>query len=146
MRIAFDLDNTLIRGDFDFPLEEPKKYFFSKISSYEPLREGTHEIFKYCQNKNWETWVYTSSYRSTFYIRKLFWLYNIHLHGVVNQYIHDKYVKVRSTKYPPTFNIDLLVDDSEGVKIEGERFGFKTLWIKPEDYDWQKRIKNQLFR
>lgn len=74
MKVAFDLDNTLIRNEYNFPTEKPKKYFFAKFLSFEELREGTFEIFKFCKQQNWETWIYTTSFRNTFYIRKVFWL------------------------------------------------------------------------
>lgn len=57
-------------------------------------------------------WVYTTSYRSAGYIRRLFWLHGIRLAGVVNQTRHEREVRVRATKYPPQFGIELLVDNS----------------------------------
>ncbi len=78
------------------------------------------------------------------YIRWLFWLHGIWLAGVVNQARHAREVRVRSTKYPPQFGIDLLIDDSEGVRIEGERHGFEVLVINPTDADWVAKVQARL--
>jgi hypothetical protein len=144
MKIAFDLDGTLIRSDFDFELETPKHHFLSKILKYEKLRLGTPAIFDFCKKNGCETWVYTSSYRNTFYIRTVFWLYGIRLDGVINGQMHTENVKKSVSKYPPAFGIDVLVDDSEGVKIEGERHNFKVIWLKPNDGNWVETVKNKL--
>ncbi|SMB97271.1 hypothetical protein SAMN00120144_0331 [Hymenobacter roseosalivarius DSM 11622] len=48
MRIAFDLDNTLIRCGYDFPLEKPKRAMLAKLLGKEELRQGTKEIIDYC--------------------------------------------------------------------------------------------------
>ena len=98
----------------------------------------------YCQRLGWEVWVYTTSYRSAGYIRRLFWLHGIRLAGVVNQARHDREVRVRSTKYPPQFGIDLLVDDAPGVAVEGERYGFAVLVVSPTDAEWAAKVKARL--
>jgi phosphoserine phosphatase len=144
MRIAFDLDNTLIRGAHDFALETPKRRFWARLLGKESLRSGVAELVAHCQRQGWEVWVYTTSYRSAGYIRRLFWLHGIRLADVVNQARHDREVRVRSTKYPPQFGIDLLVDDSEGVRIEGERYGFEVLVISPTDAQWAAKVQARL--
>jgi hypothetical protein len=144
MKVAFDLDGTLIRSNYDFQTEKPEKKLFAKLFKVQELRIGTTEIFEYCKQQNWETWVYTTSTRSTFQIRTLFWLYNIHLNGIVNQQIHSKKVNIGSSKYPPSFGIDVIIDDSKGVEIEGERFNFETILINPESENWVEEIKLKL--
>ena len=144
MRIAFDLDNTLIRGAHPFALEMPKRRFWARLLGKESLRAGIAELAAYCQRQGWEVWVYTTSYRSAGYIRRLFWLHGIGLAGVVNQARHMREVRVRSTKYPPQFGIDLLVDDAPGVGLEGTRYGFEVLVISPEDTEWVARVKARL--
>lgn len=146
MRIAFDLDNTLIRGEHDFALETPMRKLWARLLSKESLRAGIIELATYCQQQGWEVWVYTTSYRSPWYIRRLFWLYGIRLAGVVNQARHNQEVTVRSTKYPPQFGIDLLLDDSEGVRLEGERYGFAVLVISPTDTEWVGKMKARIAR
>ena len=144
MRIAFDLDNTLIRCGHDFPLATPQRRIWARLLSNEQLRYGIKELTDYCCQRNWEVWVYTTSYRSAWRIRRLFWLHGIRLDGVVNQQRHDREVKARCTKYPSSFGIDLLVDDSEGVRIEGERHGFRVLVIRPEDERWTEKVRAAL--
>jgi hypothetical protein len=144
MRIAFDLDNTLIRNDFDFPLAVAQWPLLQKLLQTEPLRLGIQELFAFCRARRWEVWIYTTSYRSPFYIRKLLWVYGLQVDGIVNQARHTQQVKVRSTKHPPTFGIDLLIDDSRGVQLEGERFGFNVIQIEPNDFGWVDTIQSHL--
>jgi hypothetical protein len=144
MRIAFDLDNTLIRGAHAFALEQPTRRSWARLLGKESLRAGVAELVAHCQRQGWEVWVYTTSYRSAGYIRRLFWLHGIRLAGVVNQARHEREVRVRSTKYPPQFGIDLLVDDAPGVGLEGERHGFAVLVIDPADAEWVAKVKARL--
>lgn len=140
MRLAFDLDNTLIRCGHDFPLERLQHNYLAWLLGRESLRQGIAELAEYCRQQDWEVWVYTTSYRSTWHIRKLFWLHGINLNGVVNQQRHRREVAARCTKHPPSFGIDLLIDDSEGVRIEGERHGFRVLVVAPEDVCWTEKV------
>jgi len=144
MRVAFDLDNTLIRNDFNFPLALAERPFLQKLLQTEPLRLGVRELFAFCRSQGWEVWIYTTSYRSPFYIRKMLWVYNLRVDGVVNQARHDQRVRVRSTKHPPTFGIQVLIDDSHGVQLEGERFGFPVIQIDPHDASWVTTVQSQL--
>lgn len=140
MRLAFDLDNTLIRCGHDFPLATPQRRILARLLSNEQLRHGIKELADHCRQRGWEVWVYTTSYRSAWRIRRLFWLYGIRLDGVVNQQRHDREARTRCTKHPPSFGIDLLIDDSEGVRIEGERHGFWMLVVAPEDARWAEKV------
>ena len=49
-----------------------------------------------------------------------------------------------SSKFPPAFNFHIHIDDLKGVGIEGEKYGFKTIIIKPSDKDWIIKINNKL--
>jgi len=144
MRIAFDLDNTLIRGGHDFPHEIPHRRFWAKLIGGEQLRQGIRELAAHCRSQGWEVWVYTTSYRIAWAIRRLFWLYGISLDGIVNQHRHDREVQARCTKHPPSFGIDLLIDDSEGVRIEAGRHGFRMLVVAPEDEQWVEKVEAAL--
>ncbi|WP_211339455.1 hypothetical protein [Hymenobacter perfusus] len=141
VRLAFDLDNTLIRNNYLFPLEQPRWPLLARLFGGEGLRQGIVQAARFCRAQGWEVWVYTTSYRSAWYIRRLFWLHGIRLDGVVNQQWHDRHVRVRCTKHPPTFGINLLVDDSEGVRLEGERYGFRVLVAPPEDAEWVAAVR-----
>ncbi|HEX8505398.1 MAG TPA: hypothetical protein VF630_08525 [Hymenobacter sp.] len=141
MRIAFDLDNTLIRCGHDFPLEQPQRRVWARLLGSEQLRRGIKDLADCYHQHGWEVWVYTTSYRGAWRIRRLFWLHGIRLDGVVNQQRHDREVRARCTKHPPSFGIDLLVDDSAGVRIEGERHGFRVLVVAPGDVQWTEKVQ-----
>jgi hypothetical protein len=70
----------------------------------------------------------------------------VRLEGAVNADVHEQQVKLPPgpyyppSKYPPAFGIDLHIDDSEGVGIEGKRFHFEVLVISPRDAEWTSRI------
>ena len=144
MGLAFDLDNTLIRCGHDFPLATPQRRILARLLGNEQLREGTKELTDCCRQRGWEVWVYTTSYRSAWRIRCLFWLHGIRLDGVVNQQRHNREVRARCTKHPPSFGIDLLIDDSEGVRIESERHVFRVLVVAPDDMRWAEKIQKAL--
>ena len=76
----------------------------------------------------------------------MLWVYGLRIDGVINQTRHTKHVSVRSTKHPPTFGIDVLIDDSKGVELEGQRFGFPVIQIEPTDATWVAAIQAQLQR
>lgn len=136
MRIAFDLDGTLIPCGYDFPTNSKLPKSIANFCGLEPLREGTIELMQFFQQQGDEVWIYTTSYRNTAYLRFLFLLYGIKLKGVVNQAVHDRQLRrlpkaPRCSKYPPAFGIDLLIDDQEGVLLESKRHKFKMVWVKP---------------
>lgn len=91
-------------------------------------------------------WVYTTSGRSPGYLKRWFRFYGIHIAGVVNQQRHDQVVKPeafrhRPSKYPPSFGIDLHIDDSEGVGMEGKEHGFRTVVVSVTDLEWAGRVQ-----
>jgi hypothetical protein len=141
MRIAFDLDGTLIPTGFAFATVNRLPKAITACCGTEPLRAGAAGLMRFMQAQGDEVWVYTTSYRSTAYIRLLFLLHGVMLKGIVNQAVHDRWVKrqpgaPRCSKYPPAFGIDLLIDDQEGVLLEAQRHGFKMIWVKPDEPDW----------
>ena len=138
---CFRLDNTLIRCGHDFPSETPQLRILARLLSNEQLRYGIKALTDHCRQRGWEIWAYTTSCRSVQRIRRLFWHHGIRLDAVVNQQRHNLEARVRCTKYLPSFGIDLLVDDSEGVRIEGEQHGFRVLVVRPEDEQWTVKIK-----
>ena len=71
---------------------------------------------------------------------------NISLDGVINQEIHNRKVQIRSSKYPPTFDIDVIIDDSEGVKIEGKKHNFNAIVVHPNNINWVEDLKMQLLK
>ena len=142
--ISFDLDDCLICYDDAVPCEpdlvpRPLRPWFR-----EPLRRGTRKLADELVRRGWDVWVFTTSYRSPRKVRWWFRFHGIRLAGVVNQAVYERAVSPdgwqRPSKYPPAFNIDLHVDDSEGVRMEGERHGFDVVVVRPDDPGWAGRV------
>lgn len=45
---------------------------------------------------------------------------------------------------PPEFDIDVHVDDSLGVEMEGKKFGFKTIVVSVDDINWVNNILKKI--
>lgn len=149
MRIAFDLDDTLVPAASHRKLGESVpwlcQFFFP-----EKLRPGSRELLRDLAREGHEIWIYTTSLRSLGYIRWWFRLMGVRLYGIVNQTEHQKILRSRPaeirtlTKYPPAFGIDLLIDDLPGVAIEGQRHGFEVMVVRPDDGEWTAKVKARL--
>ena len=150
MRIAFDLDGTLIPSCRQFPIESKPHSIVKKVLGLESLREGIICLTKELKKQGHEIWIYTSSHRPSIYIRWLFLMHGIRLNGVINQQTHDinkKHWDARHkhvSKMPNMFDIDLLIEDSLGVKIEGEKYGFSVLIIEENDLNWTEKVIYEL--
>ena len=141
MIISFDLDDTLIPGIKTF--DTSRKSLIHKILKIESLRVGTVELMKNLQASGHKIYIYTTSFRTTTKIWVTFLLHGIKLDKIINQKIHDITLKDKAklySKYPPIFNIDIHVDDSVGVQIEGKRHNFKTIIISENDLKWTESI------
>ena len=137
MRISFDLDDTLILYDKSIKSTE-------RLLNGEYLREGTTQLLKRLQEDH-ELCIYTTSFRNAFILKLSFRLRGIRIANVINQSEHLKVMKSLSLKNPPTkfpsqFGIDLHVDDLEGVRLEGEKYGFKVLQLEANDSDWERKV------
>ena len=90
-------------------------------------------------------WLYTSSCRCPRYLKAWFASLGIPIEGVVNQARHEHLIGWRGpSKFPPAFGIDLHVDDSLGVAMEGADHRFAVLVIAPEDPDWVQRVLDEV--
>ncbi|MCX8531620.1 hypothetical protein [Chryseobacterium luquanense] len=144
MKISFDLDDTII-STTKFSLE--KESLWSKIVRAERIRLGTIRLFKELRAQNNKIYVYTTSYRSKVKIKLMFLSYGIPVDFVVNQQLHDKRVRKRGkniSKFPPEFDIDIHIDDSIGVEMEGMKFGFKTIIVSMDDENWVNTILKKI--
>jgi len=78
-------------------------------------------------------------------------LHGVHIDGVINDERHrralagQKFSRLPS-KFPPAFGIDLHVDDSDGVRMEGELHGFKVLVVDPSDERWTEKVLDAVQR
>lgn len=140
MRISFDLDDTLIchrRGS----LHEPRPPWYRRLlAPEEPLRRGAGALIRTLQADGWEVWVYTTSHRPPASVRWWLWSYGLRVDEVINQMRHAQHLGRSNaggpSKNPAAFGIDLHVDDSDGVRIEGERHHFRVLVVSPTDPLW----------
>ncbi|MDM1529833.1 hypothetical protein [Myroides odoratimimus] len=140
MIVSFDLDDTII-SNVRFPLEvEP---ILAKILGVERVRFGTIALFKELRNTGYKIYVYTTSYRSAFEIRLMFWCYGISIDYIINQQLHEKILGSKSksvSKLPSELGIDIHVDDSLGVQREGDKYGFNTIILDTDDVEWGKTV------
>ena len=142
MKIAFDLDDTLFQTTKEFPTNN----HWVKFIFREKLRCGTVELLKNIHLQGHDIWIYTTSLRNEYYLRLYFLTLGIYLAGVVNYTKHMRRMKSvkgefsNASKYPPTFGIDLLIDDSEGVKLEGNKYGFTVFHINYKNLKWVENI------
>jgi hypothetical protein len=139
--ISFDLDDCLVCYDPAVPRDR-RVPFFVRPWFREPLRAGTLSLMKQLATSGCDISIFTSSYRPQRYIRWWFGWHRVRLRLVINRPVYDEAVKPdanwqRPSKYTKPFGIDLHVDDSEGVKLEGEQHGFAVLVVHPEDTGWR---------
>ena len=145
MRISFDLDDTLICYRSGTPAEPKPRWYWQLVASREPLRLGSRDLLKHLQSRDCEIWIYTTSNRAPLSVKLWLLSYGILIHKVINRDVHARFVSCDShghvpSKNPASFGIDLHVDDSEGVRIEGNRYGFSVLVISPDDAGWAEKV------
>jgi hypothetical protein len=145
MRVSFDVDNTLVFRQSKASSTDGG-FFVSRWFS-EPLRRGTRALIRELRLRGCSVWIYTSSLRSPLHIRLWLLLHGIRVDGIVNDDLHRQQLSGRHferlpSKYPPAFNIDLHVDDSEGVRLEAEEHGFRVVIVRPDDNDGAQKVLN----
>ena len=75
----------------------------------------------------------------------MFYAYGIPVDYIINQQSHIRNVKSKNiSKFPPQFGIDVHIDDSPGVKMEGEKHGFMTIIVSHNDENWATEIIKNL--
>ena len=145
MTISFDLDDTLIPGTIRFATQAPGVW--QRLFGHEPLRTGTADLMRSLQREGHRIFIYTTSLRSPAYIRLLFRFHGIRLDGIINQARHEAALGERRrdhSKLPPTFGIDVHIDDSPGVAIEGRRHSFRTIILPGDSPDWTRYIQEEI--
>ena len=147
MTISFDLDDTLIPSSKIFNTE--RQNLLQRICGIEKIRTGTIELIKDLQKQGHKVFVYTTSFRSTSKIWWTFFSYGVRVDKIINQQVHNRTLREKSknySKYPPAFNIDFHIDDSAGIKIEGDRYNFKTIIVTDNELAWTDYIQQALFK
>lgn len=144
MRVSFDLDDTLFVAPEKFAVETPPRFPLNNLYK-ERLRLGTVDLFGKLHENGIEVWIYTTSFRSERYIRRLFRCYGITLDGVINGNRHADEVQngkrePMPSKYPSKYKIDLHIDDDTSVKQNGNTYGFRIMIVEADDPDWAEKI------
>jgi len=145
LRISFDIDDTLACQALHSDAEPSRLPAFIHRWLGEPLRIGTRSLIRELRRQDCSVWVYTSSGRTPAYIRRWLMLHGIHVDGVVNSVRHRHALTARGlsnapSKLPCAFDIDLHVDDSEGVQMEGQHHGFRVVVVRPDDQQWAQQV------
>jgi FMN phosphatase YigB (HAD superfamily) len=139
--ISFDLDDTLIPGTKTFDTEEQN--VIQRLMGIERIRKGTIKLFRELRSRGHTIYLYTTSFRPTTKAKLTFLSYGIPVAKVINQQCHDRKLKenkARYSKFPPAFGIDIHVDDSPGLKIEGDKFNFRTIIVDGKDLTWTDKV------
>lgn len=144
MRVSFDLDEVLFVSPDTHQTEPPLKYPLNKIFK-ERLRLGTPELIRSLQEMGYEVWVYTSSFRTEKYIRRLFRCYKVTFDGIVNGTRHLKEVQRDNTetlpqKLPNKYRISLHIDDETIVCTLGRQYGYNVYQLNAQDDEWKEKI------
>jgi FMN phosphatase YigB (HAD superfamily) len=147
MRVAFDLDDTLIPTTILFSCGVRDANFPFNLFSKEPLRHGAADLLRRISRSH-ELWIYTTSLRNPLLIK--LWLrgYGVKIHRVINADAH--YQRVKGTAYegfskaPRLFGIDLLVDDSLGVARECEAQGVRCILLSHADDNWAEKVTREM--
>lgn len=142
MKISFDLDGTLIpRYEDEFQTEALS--FWQKVLGVEPMRKGAPGFLKRLKKGGHQVGIYTSSLRKKKTVMFWLWTYSVKLDFFINATLSDKRTRklgINCSKHPPSFGIDIHVDDEPGLQEEANRYNFKVL-ILPRDAELDKLEK-----
>ena len=144
MRISFDLDEVLFVDPNRYETEKALRFPLNRLFP-ERLRKGTVDLIHELQRQGFEVWVYTSSFRSESYIRRLFLCYGVKFDGIVNGERHLREVqrdrKERlPQKVPSHYRISLHVDDESVIVTSGRQLGFNVFQLDAQDDNWKEKV------
>lgn len=150
IKISFDLDEVLFVSPNTHKTEHALPFPLNKIF-IERIRLGTPKLINELQDRGYEVWVYTSSYRSERYIKMLFRLYGVKFDEIVNAQRHLKEVQRDKSetlpqKLPNRYRISLHIDDEEVVASYGKAYGFEVFNLNAQDDDWEEKILNRMIK
>jgi hypothetical protein len=145
MRISFDLDDTLICYGVGVASEPRLPWYFRLFLGDEPLRLGAPALMRRLQSRGWDVCIYTTSQRDPAAVRRWLRWHGVSVLTVINQDVHDSQLRPgprhrTPSKNPAAFRIDLHVDDSDGVRQEGEEHGFRVMIVSPDDPQWVEKV------
>lgn len=144
MRISFDLDEVLFVDPNRYAIEKPPGGL-AGILFKEKLRKGTVELIHELQRRGFEVWIYTSSYRSEPYLKRLFGHYGIKFDGIVNADRHNKEVQANRKqrlpqKMPSHYQISLHIDDEDNIIKNSHSFGYRAYRVYEPDENWVQKV------
>ena len=144
MRVSFDLDEVLFVSPRTHRTEPLPFRLLGRIFP-ERLRLGTPDLIRSLQGMGYEVWVYTSSFRSEAYIRRLFRWYGVRFDGIVNGQRHLREVQgnrkeTLPQKLPNRYRISLHVDDEAVICSLGRQYGFSAYQLDAQDDNWKEKI------
>ncbi len=144
LRVSFDLDEVLFVSPKTHETEPALPFPLNKIYK-ERLRFGAAELINNLQKMGYEVWIYTSSFRTERYIKKLFGHYGVRLDGIVNGKRHLEEVQKNQertlpSKLPNRFGISLHIDDEQVVCNLARQYGYNVLRLKDQDHNWKEKI------
>lgn len=145
LKVSFDLDDTLICGDVQ--AEIPRFSWLTVMLSDGPLRKGTADLFDWLRRRGCSIGVYTSSYRSIWHLKLLFWNYGIKTDFLINQFVHELHFKNKPyvpIKNPYFFNIDIHIDDESSVKSATQNQLCQVILLSKNNDDWKEEIKHKV--
>lgn len=148
IKISFDLDEVLFVSPNTHKTEKELLFPLNKIFK-ERLRYGTPELIKELRKRGYSIWVYTSSFRTTRYIKLLFLCYGVKFDEIVNAQRHLKEVQGNKKetlpqKLPNRYRISLHVDDEEIVATYGKAYGFEVFKLNAQDDNWADKILDRM--
>ena len=147
MRVSFDLDEVLFVSPATHKTEKELPFPLRNLYK-ERLRLGTPQVINRLQKMGYEVWIYTSSFRSEKYIRRLFRHYGVKLDGIVNGNRHLQEVQRnnRTTlpqKLPNRYRISLHIDDESVICSAAGQYGFRAYQLTGDDDEWGEKIIRQ---
>lgn len=150
MKISFDLDDVLFVSPDNYEVEPELRFPLNRMFP-ERLRKGTVRLIHELQNRGFEVWVYTSSFRSEVYIRTLFRYYNIRFSQIVNGYRHKAEVQGNRTtllpqKLPNHYRISLHIDDEDVIMENSKIYGFRVFRVFEPDDMWVEKVLDEAER
>jgi hypothetical protein len=139
MRIAFDLDGTLIEEcTSQFRLEPTNR--LARLVVRVKIRKGTRRLFRRLRREGHEIWLYTFSELPAWRLRLWFLLMGIPLSGVVGLARHEQALGSSGTKQLSPFRIDLLIDNDRETVRRVLRQGQLALHVWEGDAAWTETV------
>ena len=150
MRVSFDLDDVLFVSPDSYETEPAPGFPLNRMFP-DRLRKGTPELIHALQERGYEVWIYTSSYRTETYLRALFRAYGIRFDSIVNAQRHKNEVQRDRRerlpqKLPNFYRIALHIDDEKAVQENARRYGYRTMRVYEPDEHWVEKVLREADR